>query len=281
MNSQEDAEHFEFGKNWQSYVELVDEDRIAEAEAGLLRLVSREDIKGRTFFDIGCGSGLSLLAALRLGAVSVRGIDIDPDSVSAAHALLSKFAPGQAWQLDTQSIFELDSATFGAYDVTYSWGVLHHTGNMWEAIERAASLVSQGGLLVIAIYHKTLLCGVWREEKRIYSRSGPIAQKIARVFYKTWIGALLLVTGRNPWKFVKEYKQYRGMDWNHDVHDWLGGYPYESATPDQVKSKLAACGLAMEKVIVNYGGSIGLSGSGCDEFVARRLSGGLSQKQST
>ena len=271
MDRQDASSHFGFGENWKSYVALVDEAKISEAVAGLKRLIAEEDIKGKSFLDIGCGSGISLLAALRLGASTVQGVDIDQDSVDAARDLLSKFAPGGRWQVGQRSIFELDPGAFGQFDIIYSWGVLHHTGDMWVAVSKAASLVKKGGLLVIALYHKTPLCGLWRLEKRIYSRAGPLLQRLARGPYKAAIFALLLASRQNPRKYISEYKRYRGMDWHHDVHDWLGGYPYESALPGEVKLRLQVAGLEVNKIVVNFKGRLGLFGSGCDEFVARRV----------
>ena len=38
------------------------------------------------------------------------------------------------------------------FDIVYSWGVLHHTGDVWHAIENAASRVKPGGIFYIALY---------------------------------------------------------------------------------------------------------------------------------
>ncbi len=77
------------------------------------------------------------------------------------------------------------------------------------------------------------------------------------------------VRGRNPWKVVREYKSSRGMNFHNDVHDWLGGYPYESATPQEVQSKV--CAMGFERV-ADYplAPGLGLFGTGCAEYVFRR-----------
>ena len=82
------SSHFSFGENWASYAELIDEPAIVEAERGLVRLVGADGIRGRTFLDLGCGSGLHALAALRLGATRVDAIDIDPVAAKTAQAVL-------------------------------------------------------------------------------------------------------------------------------------------------------------------------------------------------
>ena len=126
---------------------------------------------GKTFLDIGCGSGLNALAALSLGAASVTAVDIDENSVSTTQALLAARAPNPNWSAKLASVFDMTPDTFGTFDVVYSWGVLHHTGSMWKAIDCAARLVSPGGLYAIAIYTKTPLCGFWQYEKAFYSKS--------------------------------------------------------------------------------------------------------------
>ena len=70
---------FAFGENWNSFSRLVSEDRIKSAEEGLLRLFPNGELRAKPFFDIGCGSGPSMVAALRLGASEAYGIDVDAD----------------------------------------------------------------------------------------------------------------------------------------------------------------------------------------------------------
>lgn len=267
------SSHFRFGENWKSFIGLINEAEIADAMHGLQKLIPDSDIRGKRFLDIGCGSGLSMLAALRLGADDVVGIDIDPDSVDAARSLFSKFskfASGQSWDARLCSVFEMDPAALGAFDVVYSWGVLHHTGDLWRAFAKAASFVRPGGLFVVALYHRTPLCGFWRIEKRFYSQAPNWQQRIVRGVYKAAFLLRVVARGHSPGRFIEEYKRRRGMDWNHDVHDWLGGYPYESTLPLELAKHLEECGLVPEQVFENRGGTQGFLGTGCDEYVARR-----------
>ena len=262
-------EHFEFGANWADFARTIDEARIANAESCLRDLIGG-DLAAQSFLDIGCGSGLSALAALRLGAVRVRAVDLDENSVATAQALLRFHAPGADSTVIRRSVFDLAPATDGTYDMVYSWGVLHHTGAMWDAIAKAAALVTERGRLVIAIYRRTPLCGFWRWEKRLYSHGPAWLAAAIRALYKSAFLAALVATGRNPVRYVRKYGRTRGMRWSNDVHDWLGGYPYESASPQEIDARMTALGFRREHAVLRDSG-YGIFGSGCDEYIYRRI----------
>lgn len=265
--------HFEFGANWLDYLEQVSDRNIQEAVCSLERLFPNGELQGRRFLDIGCGSGLSLLAALRLGAREVVGFDIDENSVEASRRCLRRFAPGADWHVLRASVFDLDPERHGRYDVVHSWGVLHHTGDLWQALARAASLVSERGLLAIALYRKRPMCGFWQKEKRFYSRAPRWVQAPVRWLYQAVSLANKMKRGINPITFLRDYPKKRGMSWRHDVHDWLGGYPYESATPEETRAHLAYLGFRMVRQRVQDRVGRGLLGVGCNEYVAQRRSG--------
>ena len=83
---------FSFGENWSSFLAHIDEDRIAEAEKSLQWLLGRDRLDGLRVLDIGSGSGLSSLAARRLGA-SVYSFDYDVQSVACTKALRGRYFP--------------------------------------------------------------------------------------------------------------------------------------------------------------------------------------------
>lgn len=270
-------EPFAFGKNWASYAEGIGEAQIAEAVANLRRLLGGGDLSGKRLVDIGCGSGLHSLAALRLGAAEVVAVDIDADSVSTTEALLRRQAPGARYRVAKASVFDLDPATWGTFDVVYAWGVLHHTGDLAAALRRAGALVAPGGVFIVALYRKTWLGGFWKREKRWYARASPGAQKRARAVYRRLLALDLLLKGRRLDRYVSTYVSNRGMDFEHDLHDWLGGYPYESVSPAEVTAAVEALGLVMVRSFVSPGSvwhlcgrDVGLFGSGCDEYVCAR-----------
>jgi len=265
--------HFKFGENWRSFVDTLSKRSIEEAERGLTRLFPKGELRRHRFLDIGCGSGLHMLAAQRLGATEIVGIDLDSVSVQTAETLLSTHANSQAWLVKVKDVFDLDPRQDGVYDVVYSWGVLHHTGDMWVAIRKAAAMVAPGGHFALALYRHTPLCGFWRVEKKIYSTSPRFVQAIMRVLYKAIYLCGLIATGRSPAEYTRNYVSARGMDWSHDVHDWLGGYPYDSVRPLQLIAFLQDLGFSIERVFEHPAALMGILGSHCDEFVARRQSG--------
>jgi len=271
-NLLDQGSHFSFGKNWLDYAKKIDEKKITQATDDLRRLSGQRDLEGKEFLDIGCGSGLHALAALRLGASRVLGVDIDPDAVSAAKATLARFAPAAASSFNVRSVFDMTSDEYGSFDIVYSWGVLHHTGDMARAITCAANLVKPGGELYLALYKKTSFCGMWRVIKRWYARSGPKGQRRAMGVYISLRRLIHWLRGSDFDAYVKNYGKSRGMNFYNDVHDWLGGYPYESISPDECRTLIAVLGLKVEREFIqpDSGFLRRIMGTGCDEYVFRR-----------
>ena len=273
--------HFAFGENWASYAENITEAEILEAEKGLKNLLG-DNIDGLSFLDIGCGSGLHSLAALRMGAKDVLAIDIDEKSVATTETVLKRFFPNGQWRVENKSVFDICPDGGGlqinggeAFDIVYSWGVLHHTGDMMRAIRIASSLVVDRGYFVFALYRRVWLDQFWKIEKRWYSRSDHLMQNRAMSIYRSIFRLGLRFTGRSFDDFIATYSSKRGMNFEHDIHDWLGGWPYESISPREVESFMKEQGFLPEQVFARNGliagREIGLLGSGCDEYVYRRV----------
>jgi 2-polyprenyl-6-hydroxyphenyl methylase/3-demethylubiquinone-9 3-methyltransferase len=256
------TDRFGFGRNWASYARLIGENEIAEAVKGLTKLVPPEALRGRSFLDIGSGSGLHALAAARLGVGRIVTVDVDPNSTATTRETMMRFSVSVPWVALERSVLDMSPETDGTFDVVYSWGVLHHTGDMIAAIERAAALVGPGGLLAMALYRRTRLDWFWVREKQWYINASPGRQRLARGLYTTALTIASVLTGRKP-------RMGRGMEYWHDLHDWMGGYPYESILADEVDALMQRLGLRKVRVFARPL-ELGLFGSGCDEYVYGR-----------
>ncbi len=263
--------HFAFGKNWLEYADKIDEPRIQQAMSDLRRLNSGAPFDGKSFLDIGCGSGIHALAALRLGAERVTCVDIDDDSVEATKRTLSRHAPDAEILVKVESVFDMTPEGYGRFDVVYSWGVLHHTGDMYRAITQATNLVSENGIFIIALYRKTPFCWMWRYIKRWYSQASQNKQQKFMSAYLSFTQKLMKLRGVDIEEKIASYGQSRGMDYYNDVHDWLGGYPYESITANQCQNFFVKRGFDINySNITKVSKTLGFFGSGCDEYTFKK-----------
>lgn len=264
------GERFEFGKNWSQFLALLDDRRIMLAETSLKQMLDVEDLGGKQFLDIGSGSGLFSLAARRLGA-RVHSLDYDPHSVACTTELRRRYFPSDdSWKIEEGSALDAEYLkSLGSFDVVYSWGVLHHTGQMWQALENAQLPVAPGGKLFIAIYNDTgSQAARWKWIKKKYNElprflRTPFA--IAVTAPDEAKRALRSVLMLQPGEYIRSWTQYdrdgRGMSRWYDIIDWVGGYPYEVAAPEEIFEFYRARGFTLTKLKSRY---VGL---GCNEFV--------------
>lgn len=261
---------FRFGENWQAFRrEAWTEARVDEAVRCLAELVGRERVEGKSFLDIGSGSGLHSLAAKKLGAARVVSFDYDANAVACTRDV--KEACGEtSWEILQGSV--LDEAfmrSLGTFDVVYAWGVLHHTGDMWRAIELA--LESTKTVLALAIYNRvkgrplTLSSESWAKIKRAYSAGSAVRQRAILATYVASRYFLAATSLRNPLRDVREYERARGMSWMHDARDWVGGYPYEFATLAELEQFAGERGFRVERRIPIYP-----NGSGNNQLLLER-----------
>lgn len=233
------ADRFAFGENWQKFLKNITDERIEKAKRSLTGFLGLPDLSGKTFIDIGCGSGLFSYAAFLLKAERILSFDFDPQSVAATRKLWEKGGSPTRWRMEKGSVLDGEYLkTLGTFDIVYSWGVLHHTGSMWDAIRNSAGLVGEGGYYYIALYNNVegrLGSSFWFGVKKFYNHS----PKSVR-FLLDWMYILIfhvianVLRLKNPITAMREYGKSRGMHWREDASDWLGGYPYEYASPGEV-----------------------------------------------
>jgi SAM-dependent methyltransferase len=259
---------FAFGENWMRFLRSVDETRIKAAEDSLKTYLG--DLNGKTFLDIGSGSGLFSLAARRLGA-RVRSFDFDSAAVACTKELKRIYMPADSsWVIESGDV--IDRAflqNLGQFDVVYSWGVLHHTGKMWEAIGNAITLVKPGGLFLIAIYNdQGGASRRWRWIKRTYNKSGTLVRPILVLAVWTYFDAkrslVQLRDRQDPFKRkTGDLTEREGMLPRTDLIDWVGGWPFEVATPDAVFDFCHARSFSLERLKTD-------KGHGCNQFLFKR-----------
>ena len=81
---------FNFGKNWKNFSKSIDSEKINSSQEALTNFLELETLSEKLFLDVGSGSGLSSLAARKLGA-EVISFDYDRDSVECTRKLKEKY----------------------------------------------------------------------------------------------------------------------------------------------------------------------------------------------
>ena len=262
---------FDFGSNWKEFsAKALSPEKIQQARNDFQTLMAGINIRGVTLLDIGFGQGLTLLISTELGAITA-GCEINPISIEVLEFNKQKFPKIKDCSipiitgsiLDPKIISDLKKVDFlhgNLYDIVHSWGVLHHTGNMWEAIKITSDLVKPNGHFIISIYNRHWTSKIWLLIKWLYNKSPQIIKKLlVYTFFPIIYVAKYIVTGKNP------AKSKRGMDFYFDVIDWVGGYPYEYATKDEIAKYVENLGFKCLRCIS------ATVPTGCNQFVFEKV----------
>lgn len=228
---------FSFGKNWQKFLKSLNDHRFKNARLSLTTFLGLDSFQGKSFLDVGCGSGLFSYSAFNLGAERVVSFDVDPFSVECCRYLHQKANRPKNWEIHQGSALDPEFLSgLGTFDIVYAWGVLHHTGQMWQAIKNSALRAAPGGFFYLAVYNDVKGVGgsqFWLRLKKLYNVSPAPLKFFLEVLYMFVYCLRRLCQFKNPVTDIRSYISKRGMDWKVDIVDWLGGYPYEFASVEE------------------------------------------------
>lgn len=195
-------------------------EHVPEILARELLCVDPAWFRGKTVLDAGCGIGRWTLGFLRLGA-RVHAADASPRALERLRAEMRRLAPEAVGEgrLTTEEVDLLglpEGLRARRFDVVYSFGVLHHTGDTRRALSGIAPLAGPDGLLFLYLYGARSLTPGLRALLAV-ARAGlaplPFAWK-ARV--------LRLVATRDPHQLFDTYSPLVNDTYRHEtVEGWL------------------------------------------------------------
>jgi SAM-dependent methyltransferase len=121
--------------------------------------IDRTWFHGRAALDAGCGGGRWTLGLLRLGC-RVLAVDASPHAVQGTLRRMERLAP-QAIAEGRLEAAEADLLRPAApwadrrFDLVFSFGVLHHTGDTRRALRNVAARVAPSGVLFLYLYGRS------------------------------------------------------------------------------------------------------------------------------
>lgn len=146
---------------------------------------------GGDVLDLGCGTGLQLLAAGKQMHGRLVGIDISEESVTRARAHCAQF--GDRVDVRCADFLDLDAAALGQFDLIYNVGVLYVTPPQVRAriLQLIAQCLKPGGTAVISYYAGTwyvIRASIIRLLRAMDDQEAPLVERIAAL--KRGIGEL-------------------------------------------------------------------------------------------
>ena len=265
-------QRFSFGSNWNEFIDnsITNKsfDRKLKYCINHLSNTFSKSIDKKIFIDIGCGSGLFSLAAIKLNASKVLSFDFDLNSVNTTNKLLSLKGvdkeKANSLQHDIRNEIILSNYLNAEQSkkiqkFIYCAGVVHHTGNVYLSMDNVSKLANnKNDEIFISIYNKIpVLTFLWWLEKKIYINVGIWRRLALFIWLFAWSSYWILKL-QNPIKNIQRYGDNdRGMSFLTDAKDWLGGYPYEPLYKEDVIAFFKKRNF--ELINFNRGGNWGLN----------------------
>jgi len=110
--------------------------------------------KGKRVLEIGCGIGTDTISFARAGA-QVTAVDLSDESLAVARQRAAVYGLEDRitfHQADTERLSE--TVPVEAYDLVYSFGVLHHTPGPQNAIRELRRYMAPEGTFKMMVYHR-------------------------------------------------------------------------------------------------------------------------------
>ncbi len=142
-----------------------------ENELGLLG-----DVRGKRVVELGCGDGKSLLYLHQHGAAELCGLDLSGEQIANAKALCDEHEI--AADLFRAPMEENPGIPLAHYDIALSLYALGWSVDLQASLNRIASYLRPGGILVFSWEHPVFRCLKSRGKELVmqhsYSEEGPI-----------------------------------------------------------------------------------------------------------
>jgi SAM-dependent methyltransferase len=126
------------------------------------------ETRGKRVLEIGVGLGTDHVQFARAGA-ELSGVDLTDKGVALVRRRLELEDLSSELQVADAERLPFED---GAFDVVYSWGVLHHTPDTPRAVAEAVRVLRPGGRLCAMLYarHAWVSYGLW-------ARHGPLSRR--------------------------------------------------------------------------------------------------------
>ncbi len=194
-----------FGYEWHAYSAIL-----PECEEQFRRWtvhLAPEDWRGKSFLDVGCGTGRNSYWPMIYGAREGAAVDLDERSLAAARRNLARF-PSLA--VTRASAYEIPWTN--RFDIAFAIGVIHHLEDPLAALKEMVRAVKPGGRVLIWVYGREgngALLALLDPLRRVLLQRLPISVVHHLSLYPATALFLLLRFGFRPnpyWDLISRFR---------------------------------------------------------------------------